>query len=108
MARDQLIGYLIQVSADEVWLRTDSEKVVTDSLDQCGLPAGSDSAKGIPGMASNKAKPRRRYSELLLSISVSVWRRLMVPHAICAEATLEEIDDPRARADASAPRGDCR
>ena len=67
---DQLIGHVIQVIADDLWLRTNAQDIVADALDQRRLPAGRYRTKRVPGMASDKTELRRRNAKLLLDISV--------------------------------------
>ena len=45
---DKLIGNVVQVIAHELRLRTDSQNIVADALDQRGLPARCDGAEGVP------------------------------------------------------------
>ena len=53
---DELAGNIIQVIADELRLRADSQNIVADPLDQRGFPAGSDGAERVPGMAGDETK----------------------------------------------------
>src|ERR1700750_3141860 len=92
--RDQLIGDVIQVIADDLWLRADSQDVVAHPLDQGSLPPRSDGAKGVPCVASDKTKLRRVDPEFPLNISIGLPRGLVMLDAICTKTTLEEIDDP--------------
>jgi hypothetical protein len=53
---DELIGDVVEVGADNLGLRTDSQHIVADTFDQCGLPAGRDGAKSVPGVASDQTE----------------------------------------------------
>ena len=93
MSRDELIGNVIQISADDLRLRANPQNVVADPLDQRCFPARRYGAKRVPGMARDKTELRGFHAELPLDISVSLARRLMVLHAIGAETPLEKIDN---------------
>src|SRR5580704_10802903 len=69
---DQLIGHAVQVIADDLRLRTDSQDIVANTLDQRGLPARRHGAEGVPSVAGDETKPGRLNSKLLLDISVSL------------------------------------
>ena len=56
--RDQLIGDVVQVFADDMRLRADPQHVVAGPPDQRGLPAGGDGAQGVPGVAGDQADLR--------------------------------------------------
>ena len=56
MTGNKLIGNVAQIIADDLRLRTDSQNIVADTLDQRCLPARRDGAKGIPGVTSDKAE----------------------------------------------------
>jgi hypothetical protein len=47
---DELIGDIVQVIADDLWLRADPQHVVAGPLDQRGAPASRDGAERVPGM----------------------------------------------------------
>jgi hypothetical protein len=53
---NQLIRNVIQVIADDLWLRADSQNIVAGSLDQRRFPAGRHGAKRVPGVARDQAK----------------------------------------------------
>jgi hypothetical protein len=53
---DQLINNIIQVIADDLRLRADSQNIVADPLDQRGCPTGSDGAERVPGMAGDETE----------------------------------------------------
>ena len=93
VSSDELVGDVIQVIADDLRLGADAQNIVADPLDQRGFPARRHGAKRVPGMARDKAELRGLDTELLLDISVSLARRLMVLHAVRAETPLEKIDD---------------
>src|SRR5712672_958766 len=90
---DKLIGHIIQVIADDLRLRADSQNVVADPLDQRRFPAGRHRAKRVPCMARDETELRRLNRKLPLDVGVSLPRRLMVLHAVRAEAPLEKIDN---------------
>jgi hypothetical protein len=73
---DELIGNVIQVIADDLWLRTNSQNIVADPLDQRGLRAGRHGAKRVPVVARDQAKLRGLNPKLSLDIGVSLTRRL--------------------------------
>ena len=80
--RDELIGNVIQVIADDVWLRTDPQNTIAGALDQRGFPAGRNRPKRIPGMAGNQTELRGLSPKLALDIGVSLSRRLMMLDAV--------------------------
>jgi hypothetical protein len=90
---DELISNIIQVISDNSRLRADSQNIVANPLDQCRLPTGRHGAQCVPGMAGDKTKLGGFNPKLLLDIGVGLTRRLMVLHAVCAEAPLEEVDN---------------
>jgi len=90
---DELIGNVVEVVADDMGLRSNSQDIVARALDQRALPAGRDSAESVPSVARNEAELRGLHAELFLDISVSLRRRLMVLHAIRAESPFKQIDD---------------
>jgi hypothetical protein len=94
VSNDALIGNVIQVIAEDLRLRADSQDIVTDPLDQRRFPAGRHGTERVPRMARDKAELRRLNSELSLDIGVNLARRLMVLRAVRAEAPLEKIDIP--------------
>jgi hypothetical protein len=89
VSADELIGNITEVIADDLRLRADPQNVVPDPLDQRRLPAGSHRAKRVPCMARNQTKLRGLNPKLALHMCVSLARRLMVLHAVRAEAPLE-------------------
>ena len=93
VSRDELIGNVIQVIADDLRLRANPQNVVADPLDQRCFPAGRHGAKRVPCMARDKTELRGFHPKLPLDVSVSLARRLMVLHAIRAETPLEKIDN---------------
>jgi hypothetical protein len=54
--RDELIGHIVEVVADDLRLRADSQDVVADTLDQRRFPARRDGAQRVPGMAGNQTE----------------------------------------------------
>ena len=93
MSGDELIGNVIQVIADDLRLRADPQNIVADPLDQGCFPAGRHSAKRVPCMAGDKTELGGLNPKLPLDVGVSLARRLMVLHAVRAEAPLEKIDN---------------
>ncbi len=91
MLGDQLIGNTVQVCTDDLRLRANSQDVVARPLDQGSLPARGDGAKRVPCMASDQTELRGLNPKLPLDISISLARGLVMLHAICAKAPLEEI-----------------
>jgi hypothetical protein len=51
---DELLGNIRQVITDDLRLRTDCQDIVSNSLDQCRLPAGRNRAEGVPCMAGDQ------------------------------------------------------
>jgi hypothetical protein len=93
MSGDELIGDVIQVIADQLRLRADPQHIVANPLDQRGFPAGRHRAKRIPCVARDKTEFRGLDTKLGLDMGISLARRLMVLHAVGAEAPLEQIDN---------------
>ena len=54
MSRDKLFGNVVEVVADNLRLRTDSQHIIADTLDQRGLPARRDGAESVPCMAGDR------------------------------------------------------
>src|SRR6516162_9161573 len=75
--RDELIGDVTQVVADDVWLRSNPQNIVADPLDQRGFPAGRHGAKRVP-VARDKTELRGLNPKLPFDVTVSLARRLMV------------------------------
>jgi len=90
VSRDQPIGDVVQVSTDDLWLRADSQEVIANPLDQGSLPARSNGAKGVPGMAGDETELRGRNSEGPFNLGIGLSRRLVMFDAVCAKATLEK------------------
>jgi hypothetical protein len=53
---DKLIGNIIQVIADDLRLRADSQNIVADPLDQGGFPSVRDGAERIPCVTGDKTE----------------------------------------------------
>ena len=53
---NELIGDVVEVVADDLRLRADTQYIVPDSLDQRGLPAGRHSTERVPCMAGDQAE----------------------------------------------------
>src|SRR5271167_1153977 len=83
---DELIGDAIQVIADDLRLGADSQNIVAEPLDQCCFPAARHSAKRVPCVAGDKTELGGFYPKLPLDVGVRLARRLMMLHAIRAEA----------------------
>src|SRR5262245_43477229 len=90
---DEPVADIFEVIADNLWLRTDAQDIVADTLDQRGLPARRDGAERVPCVAGDKAEPRGFDAKLFFDVSVRLARRLMVPYAVGAESPLEQVDD---------------
>ena len=69
---DKLIGNVIEVIANELRLRTDSQNIVADPLDQRGFPAGRHGAKRIPCMTGDKAELGGPNPKLSFDVGVSL------------------------------------
>ena len=93
MSGDKLIGNVVQVIAHNLRLRTDSQNIIADTLDQRRLPARSDGAERVPCVASDKTKLGGLNRKLSLDVSISLARRFVMLHAIGTEASLKEIDN---------------
>src|SRR5262249_57582213 len=74
-------------------LRSDSQDIVADALNQRRFPARGDGAERVPGVARNKAELRGLRAELLLDMSISLRRWLVVLHTISTESAFKQIDD---------------
>jgi hypothetical protein len=72
LSGDQLIGNVIQVIADDLRLRANSQNVVADALDQRCFPTGRDGAKRIPCMTGDKAEPGGINPKLSFDVGVSL------------------------------------
>src|SRR5262249_476181 len=90
---DELIGNVVQVIADDLRLRPDSQDLVRRAPDQCRFPAGRYRAECVPGVARDQAELRRLDPKFPLDIGIGLTGRLMVLHAVRAEAPLEKIDN---------------
>jgi hypothetical protein len=93
VSRDELTGNVVQVITDDLRLRPDSQDIVSGPLDQRCFPAGRHGAERVPCMARDKAELRGPDPKLSLDVGVSLARRLMMFHAVHAEAPLEKIDN---------------
>ena len=93
MAGDKLIGNVIQVIADDLRLRADTQNIVADALDQRCFPAGRHRAKRVPCMARDKTELPRLNPKRPLDVGVGMARRLMMLHAVRTEALFEKIDN---------------
>jgi hypothetical protein len=90
---DQLIGNIIEVIADDLRLRADSQNIVADPFYQRCFPAGSDGAERVPGMAGDETELGGTDPKLAFDVGVSLARRLMMLHDVRVEAPLEKIDN---------------
>ena len=93
MPVDKVIGHIIQVIADDLRLRPNSQNIVSDPLDQRRFPAGRHGAERVPRMARDKAELRGPNAQLPLYIGVGLARGFMMLHAVHAEVPLELIDN---------------
>jgi len=85
--------------------RADVQYVVADASDQRCLPTGGDGAERVPGVAGNHAEFGRLNAKLILDVDISLRRRLVMLHAVGAEAPFEQIDDAAMRKLASLHAG---
>jgi len=65
-------GHIIQVIAHDLRLRTNSQDIVANALDQRRLPAGHHRAQRVPCVAHDNAELRWHDSKLLLDIGVGL------------------------------------
>src|SRR5262245_39851833 len=93
VSADKLIGDVIQIIANDLRLRADSQDVIADPLDQRCFPAGRYGAERVPCMASDKAELRGANPQLLLDVGVNLARRLVLLDAVHAEPPLEKAND---------------
>ena len=56
MSCDELIGDIVEVTADYLRLGADPQDIVADALDQRGLPARRDGAESVPGVTSDETE----------------------------------------------------
>ena len=70
MPGDQLIGYGIEIVADDVRLRSNSHYIVADGFDQRSPPAGRSGAERVPSMAGDQTKFGGRNAELFLDVGL--------------------------------------
>src|ERR1700761_1665481 len=91
--RDQLVGDVVEVVADDLRLRTDAKHVIAGALDQRSLPARGHRAERVPGVAGGQGEIGGLCATLALDIAIGLARRLVVLDAVGAEAALELIDD---------------
>ena len=92
VSSDELIGNVVQVTAYDLRLRADPQKIIAGAFDQRCPPACRDGAEGVPRVAGDKAQLRGLNSKFFLDISVSLSRRLMVLHAVRTESSFKQID----------------
>jgi hypothetical protein len=93
VSSDELIGDIVQVIADDLRLGADPQNIVANPLDQRCFPARRHGAERVPGMARDQTELRGLDPKFPLDIGVNLARRLMVLHAVRAEAPLEKIDN---------------
>jgi hypothetical protein len=72
MPGDELIGNIVEIIADDMRLRTNSENVVPDPFDHRCFPTGSDGAERVPCMTGDKAEPGGANPKLSFDIGVSL------------------------------------
>jgi hypothetical protein len=53
---DELSSDVVEVVADDLRLRADSQQIITNTLDQRPFPACRDGPQRVPGMASDKTE----------------------------------------------------
>ena len=69
---DELIGNIVEVIADDLRLRADSQNVVADPPDHRRFPTGCDGAKRVPCMTGDKAEPGGANPKLSFDVGVSL------------------------------------
>jgi hypothetical protein len=69
---DKLVGNVIQVIANDLRLRANSQNIVAGALDQRGFPAGRDGAERVPGMTGDKTELRGLNPKLPLDVGVGL------------------------------------
>src|ERR1700749_1540164 len=90
---DELVRDVVEIIADQLRLRADTEQIVAAALDQRGAPAGGEGAERVPGVTGDQEELRGWKAELLLEIGVGLTRRLVVLDAVGADSPLEQIGD---------------
>jgi hypothetical protein len=88
---DELIGNVVQVAANNLRLRTDSQKIIAGPLNERCVPASSNRSKHVPAMAGDHTQIGGLSAKFLLDIGISSGGRLIVLDAVRAQALLEEI-----------------
>ena len=64
VSRNELIGNIVQVIADDLRLRANPQNVVADPFDQRCFPAGRNGAERVPCVARDKAELRGFHPKL--------------------------------------------
>jgi hypothetical protein len=58
VTRDQLVGHVVEIIADDLRLRADAQDIVADAFDEGSFPTGRDRAKRVPGVTGDQAEAR--------------------------------------------------
>ncbi len=93
MLSDELIGNVVQVIADDLRLRADSQNIVAGTLNQRRLPSRGNGAESVPCVAGDEAKLGGLDCKLSCDIGISLGRRFAMLHAIGTELPFKEIDN---------------
>ena len=93
MSSDELIGNIVQVTAYDLRLRADPQKIVADTLDQRRPPARRDGAEDVPCVAGDKPELGGLDSKLFFDMGVGRSRRLMVLDLVRTESSFKQVDD---------------
>jgi hypothetical protein len=72
VSRNELIGDVIQVIANDLRLRADPQDSVANTLDQRGVPASCDGTESIPCMAGATTELGRLNPKLFFDMGVSL------------------------------------
>ena len=72
MLGDELVGYVVEIVANNVRLRANSQDIVAGTLDQRRFPARCHGAESIPRVAGDQAKLGGLNSELSLDVGISL------------------------------------
>jgi hypothetical protein len=67
---DELIGDVVQVIANDLRLRANSQNIIADALDQRGFPSGRDGAERVPCVAGDKTELGGRNPKLFFDVRI--------------------------------------
>ena len=93
VSSDKLIGDVVEVIADNLRLRTDSQHIVADTLDERGLPARRYGAESVPCVQAIRQSWDGLTPRLFFGVGVSLARWLVMLHAVGAETPFKQIDN---------------